>query len=673
MMKPRAWDENARKAWQQLIGAPQAFPVGFTYGDTAYHGFGGLRELSRAETATEKKETLTVSYALDETVTVRLEAAYWPQWGAREWTVYFTNVGTENSAVLRDIVSADLHLAGGDPLVRGILGDHENLYHPYCHTLAAQPLQFISDFGRPTHIYFPYFDIVHGDGGTMLALGWGGTWQADFAAEKDGAHVVLQANNGFAGYLKPGETVRTALIAQLPYCGRDEDDAANLWRGWYIDCSMPRGAADGSAFRPVSATCIANDTGMPNSDGSISERDFTWRPSLEKMQELGIHTDIRWFDAGWYTDPKGNTVESLWWHTTGSWELDRGKWPGDSFRESTDWARAHGMRTLVWFEPERITDPEALAANYGYDVKWALPMEVPKEIDNGTPVAVNNIGDPDCLAWTVGRITKFLGEQGVEIYREDNNGDSAASWRLGDSLEGENRTGITENKAVAGHYAMWDAIIDFEKTHGGAAFVDSCASGGGRNDLESMRRGVPFLRSDNDRTSTALRLSMTGAFNRWIPVCGASTVENREQLDADGVRDRYVWRASYLPILNVSACWTQKPETDFACIRDGIAEWNTVKDYLLKDFYPLTPWHTEHQRTGWTVWVWHDPETDKGVLQAFRMEDCPDADCTVALPRALQGKALHLTDADTGEKQTVSGSVMLHLDAPRSAALYYID
>ena len=140
-MKPRAWDQNAQEAWQQLLAAPQTLPVSFTYGENTYHGFDGLRELSRTGTATEQRESLTVTYALDENVTVRLEAAYWPRWGAREWTVYFTNTGTENSAVLRNVVSADLHLAGGDPLVRGILGDHDNLYHPYCHTLAAQPLQ----------------------------------------------------------------------------------------------------------------------------------------------------------------------------------------------------------------------------------------------------------------------------------------------------------------------------------------------------------------------------------------------------------------------------------------------------------------------------------------------------------------------------------------------------
>jgi alpha-galactosidase len=91
-----------------------------------------------------------------------------------------------------------------------------------------------------------------------------------------------------------------------------------------------------------------------------------------------------------------------------------------------------------------------------------------------------------------------------------------------DFIEGTDRRGITECKFIDAHYRMWDEIIACTSGYGGCGFVDSCASGGGRNDLESMRRGIPLLRSDYDRTTTGIRLSMTSAFNKWIPFCGAS-------------------------------------------------------------------------------------------------------------------------------------------------------
>lgn len=664
MAHPAA-DPSAYLAWQRLWQEPSAFPVRFTYDGRPYRGLGGLPLLeSRAEHAPEK-ETVEWKLALDKNVTLRVSAAFWPQWGAREWTLWFENTGTENSAVLEQVLALDETFLGVQPTVRGIRGDYPLKYAPYCLSLADAPAEFRSDSGRPTHGEFPYFDLVCGDGGCFVALGWAGTWQARFEAVEGGARVTGSGTNGFAAYLKPGERVRTALVALLPYRGRDAAAAANLWRGWFVACNLPRADASGRPLQPFSTCCLASDTGRPNSDGSISEDSTTWRPSLERMAQEGVHVDVRWFDAGWYSDPRGRTVPELWWHTVGSWELDRHKWPGDSFLQSTQYARDHQMQTMVWFEPERVTDPEGLAENYGYDPSWALQVE---------GVYTNNIGNPDCLTWTTGRILQFLEKHKVEIYREDNNSDSAASWRRGDELEGPGRSGITENRAVAGHYALWDAIIAFEAAHGGATFIDSCAGGGGRNDLESMRRGVPLLRSDSDRTSTALRLSMTSSFNAWLPFCGSCTVEKVGQLDTDGVRDMYVWRASYLPALNVNACWSQRPDTDFEMVRAGIREWETVRPYLLKDFYALTPWHSQEDRTGWTAWAWFDPQTGKGVLQAFRMEDCPDARCTLRLPFAGARQLCRLRDADTGEVHIQTGEPFtLTLQQPRSAALLYLE
>ena len=255
---------------------------------------------------------------------------------------------------------------------------------------------------------------------------------------------------------------------------------------------------------------------------------------------------------------------------------------------------------MVWFEPERVTDPESLEKNWGYDAKWAIRMPGVKPISN-------NIGDPACFRWTVNRIKKTLRENKVEMYREDNNSDQAALWRYLDEREGENRSGITECKFIDAHYRMWDEIIECTNSYGGCAFVDSCASGGGRNDLESLRRGMPLLRSDADRTTAALRLSMTSAFNRWVPMCGANTKEKPDQLSPTGRLDAYVWRASYLPILNVDSQFVQDPDQDFDLLRWGLREWKRVSPSLRKDFYVLTPWHPETETTGFTAYVFFDP------------------------------------------------------------------
>ncbi|MBO4930798.1 MAG: alpha-galactosidase, partial [Clostridia bacterium] len=391
---------------------------------------------------------------------------------------------------------------------------------------------------------------------------------------------------------------------------------------------------------------------------------------LKKMIAENVKVDIRWFDAGWYTAPDGSSPVSDWWGTVGTWELDPVKWPDTTFLESTEFARENGTRTLMWFEPERVTDVENLVKNYGYDPAWAIRRE-------GVGSISNNIGIPACYDWTVGRICKVLAENKVGIYREDNNSDPGALWKYLDTLEGDNRTGITECRFVDGHYRMWDDIIACTLSFGGSGFVDSCASGGGRNDLESLRRGVPLLRSDADRTTTALRLSMTTGFNKWIPFCGANTKEKVGELDATGRTDVYTWRASYLPALNVDSQFTQDPDQDFSILRFGLHEWAKLKKYLLKDFYVLTPWHDKNDRAGFTAYAFVDEDEQRGAVLAFRMEDCEDDTLTVKLPFADSDGDCpcrwKLTDEDTGETWTTDGEMTLTFAEKREARLIWVE
>ena len=182
-----------------------------------------------------------------------------------------------------------------------------------------------------------------------------------------GTRVLLRTTNYLQTVLMPGEEIRTGLIVRLPYKGRDADNATNLWREWWIKYNMPHADAAGSPVTPFTTCCFANDTGLPNSDGSISERSTTWRRTLEKLIAEDIVPDFRWLDAGWYSDPAGNTVESDWFGTVGAWEVDPVKWPGKSLRESNEACHNAGMKVLTWFEPERVTDIPNLVKNYGYN------------------------------------------------------------------------------------------------------------------------------------------------------------------------------------------------------------------------------------------------------------------------------------------------------------------
>lgn len=670
-MKRNYENFQATDWYKTLLTDFSKLPFSFSYNGKKYNGFSQeyFKFKNKEIQKDTNRETQNFKFSFLHTLEVSLILTHYFSHGVTEWTVWFENNSDKDSGIIEDL-KTELNFNGDQPVLKGILGDHVNQYSPYSIDLQNNIVEFSSDSGRATHINFPYFNLEYGKGGAMLAIGWAGTWKASFSSCQDVTTYTASSVNGLKTYLKPGEKIRTALFVLAPYTVRNEHYATNFWRDWFVKCNLPKADLTGTSLKPFSTCSLATDTGLPNSDGSISERHTTWKPSLEKMIEKNVKVDFRWLDAGWYIAPDQTSAEPFvaghdWWDTVGTWELDPIKWPGNTLRESTDFAREHGMKTLVWFEPERVTDPENLAKNYGYNIDWAIRID-------GERVISNNIGDPQCLKWTTERICKMLRENKIEMYREDNNCNASKLWKHLDELEGENRCGITESKFIIGHYKMWDDIIACTLSNGGCGFVDSCASGGGRNDIESMRRGVPLLRSDSDRTSTSLRLSMTTAFNKWIPFCGANTLEKLNELDPTGISDPYVWRASYLPSLNVQSHFVHNEEQNFDMLRFGLCEWKKVTPYLLKEFYPLTPWHKEKDNTDFTAFCYYDPDNEKGVIFAFRQEKCTRDTLRISLPFVDSKDEYTVTDEDSHNEILIDSTLTLHFDAPRTAKLLWV-
>ena len=329
----------------------------------------------------------------------------------------------------------------------------------------------------------------------------------------------------------------------------------------------------------------------------------------------------------------------------------------------------------MWFEPERVCapDPDILESKFGLKKDWLLPCGW----DNYIP----NLGNPGCYTWTLGRILSVMEENGIDMYREDFNFDPAGAWAQGNDLRerctGLPSRGLTENLYVQGHLRLWDDILAYCARTGKTRFVDSCASGGGRNDLESLRRGVPLMRSDADRTTIALRLSMSSAFLRWVPFHGASNGETTGELDAPTRLDMYEARGSCLPVFHCHFQF-QHPDVPYDIIRRAIAEWERISPYFDKNFYLLTPWHDKTQTDRWTAWMFFDPEEDSGVLQVFRQETAPNAVQVLCLKGLDPAKKYKLTDfdglrsvANVSGKQLMEGYAFT-LEQPRSAGVYEI-
>ena len=449
------FNELATNSYKYLLSNIAKLPFSFFYDKKEVFVY-NLKEISRETVALKDKETTDISFQFD-VLRITIKLTHYFTHGATEWTVWFENISDKNSGILENL-QTKVEFVGKKPVLKGILGDHVNKYRPYEKDLTKENVDFISDKGRATHEFFPYFNLEYGDSGCFLAIGWAGTWKANFSYLQDKTVYSASSVVDLSTYLKPNEKIRTALFSFLPYNVRDEVYATNLWRNWYIEQNMPKFDATGKDIKPFSACCFDSNTGRKRTDGSLSETYYTWKPTFEKLLSIGLKIDFRWVDAGWYQRPDlgttdGACFESDWWPTVGTWVFDPIKWPKGTFRQSTDFARQKGVKTLLWFEPDRVNDIDNLVKNFGYKKEWAIPAENVIDI-------FNDFGNKDCFNWVLGQIRKTLTENKVELYREDFNVDiPKLNWDYGDKLQCENRKGFTECNHISNHYKLWDEII----------------------------------------------------------------------------------------------------------------------------------------------------------------------------------------------------------------------
>jgi alpha-galactosidase len=344
-------------------------------------------------------------------------------------------------------------------------------------------------------------------------------------------------------------------------------------------------------------------------------------------------------DAGWYVNKSG-------WPNTGTWLVDSNRFPR-GLRAITDHAHAKGVKSLVWFEPERVTPGTFLYTN---NPAWLL--------GKGGGQKLLNLGDPEARAWLINHVDRTLTEQGIDLYRQDYNVDPLGYWRGADS---EERQGITENHYIAGYLAFWDEL---RRRHPGM-LIDSCASGGHRNDLETLRRSLPFLRSDFIQDAVGNQCHTYG-LSFWLPYHGTGT----DQLGTYELR-------SAMDCPHFIACWDMRDrKLDYNRLRKIVRDWRSYADNYLGDYYPLTAYTTSND--AWLAWQFDQPEQGRGVLQAFRRSNSVYESARFRLAGLDPGAQYSITNLDSAEAKTLSGRELVEqglpvavLNRPGDAVLTY--
>lgn len=564
---------------------------------------------------------------------------------AVEWTVYLKNNGPAATAIIEELCGIDSSFApvSEEPVLRTIRGDDFSAgsYRPLEFKLGESATSFHPSGGRSTNGSWPYFNIDHGREGVLLAVGWPGQWQAQFTRKQD-VVAVRAGQEKMHLSLRPGEEIRTPLIAVLFWSGNDWIAGQNSWRRWFIAHNMPR--PDDKLPAPFTAIWV------PSLYTSAAE----CLALLETYTQLdSARTDYFWLDAGWYEAGTKN-----WFSATGvgTWKPDPVRYPR-GIREVSDRVHSKGMKMILWFEPERVNRGSDLWVNHP---EWLLHWDA--EDKKKTDMRLLNLGNPAARLWLTEYVSRFITDQGVDLYRQDFNVNPLEAWRNGDDA---NRQGMTENLYVQGYLAYWDALIE---RHPGM-LIDSCASGGRRNDLETLRRALPLLRSDYQAASLPSNypeistIITTDVFNEnqghtyglsfWVPIFGSG----------DYADDVYSARSHLCATAGVG---TRLDRPDFAAFRRQLSDHQQVAKFFYGDYYPLTQYSKE--QNVWMAWEFFRPEQNDGVIQAFRRENNQHYDAKLRLHGLKSSARYEFTDLDSGKKTEWKGSELMDQGLPLYAA-----
>lgn len=540
---------------------------------------------------------------------------------AVDWTLQFRNTGAKDSPILENVQALDAVLPAGvaQPLTLDqINGDDasEHSFVPVERSLAAgESLALAPAGGRPSSGTFPFFDVQRGSHGVFVAIGWTGQWAASLQRDKSGAMRVKAGMELTHLRLHPGESIRTPRIMLMPWSG-DRMDAHNQFRRLLLAHYLPK--VDGRVPYCAIAAQSFNE-GPPN-----------WGTEAGQLASAKINRDLGcdtlWMDAGWFVGDFPNG--------TGNWMPKPVQFPNGLAPVGRECEKL-GLKFLVWYEPERVNSNTQIAREHP---GFILPG-TKREGAGG----LFNLGQPEARRWLTDLLIKEIQDFHIHTYRNDFNMDPLPFWRQNDAPD---RQGITEIRYVEGLYSMWDEL----RAKFPHMYLDDCASGGRRIDLEMITRSL--VQTQSDAAVAPGRgdwdQSQNYGLSLFLPVHATIGWET----DAYGCRSAAT--DGFCGEWDILA-----PKFRFDDVKKAVAEIRADRKYWRGDYYPLTPWTMADDR--WMAWQLHRADLDEGMVLAFRHLGCPYSAMQVKLRGIKAGKTylVHFIDEQYRDEQKMMDGVVL--------------
>ena len=594
------WLDDLARVWSIAPG----LPFSFVYGGQPSSALLSNWQSSSAEEAGDGLLRRALTLTDPETgLEVRTVATTYTDTPGVDWTLYFTNRGEQDTPPLEQVQALDVTVApgpGSSAVVHRLHGSAFAVddWVPFDEPLApGQRSAAAPRDGKSSQGACPFSSLQWQGGGVITAVGWSGQWQSAVERAADGSLRLQAGMQNLRLRLRPGETIRTPRLLQLYWQGDDVLRAHNLFRRTMLRHVVPQ--LDG---RPVTPPIVHLSTSFYELNDSTEGNVLS---HLEAIRGLGF--ELFWLDAYWTRDGFPNGMGNY------GFPLERAE-PPDRFPRGLkpigDAAHEAGLGFVVWFEPERVAPGTHLAREHP---EWVISPA-------GDGSGLLNLGLPEARQYLADYLIAAIKQYGLNCLRIDFNIGPLPFWQHLDQQDPE-RVGLAEIRYVEGLYRMWDDV----RAACPGLFIDNCASGGMRVDLETCSRSIPLWRTDatipplmaRDFDQAALQnQAMTAGLSRYLPfhtsgMMGATPYWFRSGFNA-----------------GISFCEDCRPAGyPRALLAQGIAEGKRLRPYYAGDFYPLS--EVTVSPRDWCVLQYHRPEQGDGLVVAFRRHQSPYAgyDC----------------------------------------------
>ncbi|MHB0859154.1 MAG: glycoside hydrolase family 36 protein [Anaerolineae bacterium] len=525
----------------------------------------------------------------------------YPDYPATEWVLEFENLGSEETPLLEQILPLDtsssldaqakatLHYARGSACdLDDYLPQSHSLLHPKDHRLRPKGIRLTPHGGRSSNGLLPFMNLQCPGGGYVLAIGWTGQWAAEWTRGE--ADLRVQAGmERTCLRLHPGEKIRTPRILVILYQGDDPLAGNNLLRRVILDHYTPR--IGGEIVLPPITHMTQSTYYRTGEMGEESQL-----RTIPQAAALGV--EVFWMDACWYGQQREHAD---WWSNVGDWSIRQDAFPR-GLKPIAEATHAAGMEYIVWWEPERVYRGTTIAREHP-----EFLLHAPHDSNN----ALFDLGQPEACRYMTETIANVIETSGIDHYRQDFNFEPLPYWQANDAPD---RIGMHEIRHIEGLYAMWDALL----ARFPGLWIDNCASGGRRIDLETTMRSFPLWRSDYSDVGGPLQgpwLSIgdqiqTAGLARWVPL----------HAGAVWTFDPYAFRSALstgiTPYDNIEA-----PGYPADTVRLALAELKSLRPYYLGDFYPLLP--LTASASDWCAYQFDRPDLQAGFAIFLRRHESP--------------------------------------------------